>query len=105
MIEVEHLRKTFTVHKKAPGLKASLRSLLIRDKVEKPAVKDATFQVSEGEIVGLIGANGAGMTTLVKMLAGIIHPTGGSARVLGHKPWERSNELRRHVITSGAASV
>ena len=97
MIEVEHLRKTFTVHKKAPGLKASLRSLFIRDKIEKPAVKDATFQVGEGEVVGLIGANGAGKTTLVKMLAGIIHPTGGSARVLGHVPWERSNELRRQV--------
>lgn len=97
MIEVENLRKTFKVHKKAPGLKASIRSLFVRERIEKEAVRSATFRVDEGEIVGLIGANGAGKTTLVKMLAGIIHPSGGSATVLGHVPWERSNALRRQV--------
>ncbi len=97
MIEVTNLRKTFYVHKKAPGLRASFRSLFHREKTAKHAVKGATFRVEEGEILGLIGANGAGKTTLVKMLSGIIHPTSGDARVLGHVPWERSNELRRQV--------
>ncbi len=97
MIEVKNLQKTFWVHKKAPGLRASIRSLFRREKTAKEAIKGASFQVEEGEIVGLIGANGAGKTTLVKMLAGIIHPTAGEARVLGHVPWHRSNELRRQI--------
>jgi len=97
MIEVEGLSKTFVVHKKAPGLMGSVRSLFVREKVEKRAVRNVSFRVDEGEIVGLVGANGAGKTTLVKMLAGIVHPTSGTARVLGYKPWERDNDFRRRI--------
>jgi len=71
MIKAEKLSKTFTVHKKAPGLMGSMKSLIFREKIQREAVKGATFEVHEGEIVGLVGANGAGKTTLVKMLAGI----------------------------------
>ncbi|OUU26454.1 MAG: ABC transporter [Planctomycetia bacterium TMED53] len=97
MIEVKDLRKIFQIHKKPPGLAASVKSLFRRDYVEKVAVAGATFSVGEGEIVGMIGANGAGKTTLVKMLAGIIHPTSGEARVLGYDPWEKHNDLRRQI--------
>ncbi len=97
MIEVQGLSKTFTVHKKQPGLLGSLRSLVRREKIEKHALKSVDFRIAEGEIVGLIGANGAGKTTLVKMLAGIIHPTAGDATVLGHRPWERHDGFRQHV--------
>ena len=97
MIEVDKLSKTFVVHKKAPGLGGSIRALFVREKVEKRAVREVSFEVGEGEIVGLVGANGAGKTTLVKMLAGIIHPTSGDASVLGHRPWERNNDLRRRI--------
>ncbi len=97
MIQVDGLSKTFYVHKKAPGLRGSIRSLFRREKFPKHAVRQATFQVAEGEIVGVVGANGAGKTTLVKMLAGIIHPTAGEARVLGYRPWERNNHLRRQI--------
>ena len=97
MIEVEALSKTFHVHRKAPGLWGSVRSLFHREQVAKHAVREVTFRVDEGEIIGLIGANGAGKTTLVKMLAGIIHPTGGDARVLGFRPWERDNRFRRQI--------
>jgi len=97
VIEAEHLSKTFTVHKKDPGLLGSIRSLFRRERIDKHAVRDVSFRVDEGEIVGLVGANGAGKTTLVKMLAGIIHPTSGDAKVLGFRPWERSNELRRQI--------
>ncbi|MHC4956451.1 MAG: ABC transporter ATP-binding protein [Planctomycetota bacterium] len=97
MIEVDALSKTFVVHKKAPGLMGSVKSLFVREKVEKRAVREVSFRIDEGEIVGLVGANGAGKTTLVKMLAGIIHPTAGEARVLGYRPWERDNEFRSRI--------
>ncbi len=97
MIEATKLSKTFTTHKKEPGLKASIKSLFVRNTITKHAVKEVSFRVDEGEIVGLVGANGAGKTTLVKMLAGVIHPTSGDARVLGHVPWKRSNDFRRQI--------
>lgn len=97
MIHAERLSKTFTVHQKQPGLWASVRSLFAREKVERRAVREVSLEIGEGEIVGLVGANGAGKTTLVKMLSGIVHPTSGVARVLGHEPWLRSNELRRQI--------
>lgn len=97
MIEVDQLSKTFRVHRKEPGLWGSAKSLVRRQYVDKRAVRSATFAVGQGEIIGLIGANGAGKTTLVKMLAGIIHPSGGDARVLGFRPWERDNRFRRQI--------
>ena len=53
------------------------------------AVRDATFSVAEGELVGFLGPNGAGKTTTLKMLSGLLHPSAGSAQVLGFTPWER----------------
>jgi ABC-2 type transport system ATP-binding protein len=97
MIKVDSLSKDFHVHRKAPGLWGSVRSLVRREKVTKQAVREVSFEVAEGEILGLVGANGAGKTTLVKMLAGIIHPTRGDASVLGHRPWERHNDFRRQI--------
>lgn len=97
MIAAHRLSKTFYIHRKAPGLWQSVRSLVVRRTVAKEAVREVSFRVEEGEVVGLVGANGAGKTTLVKMLAGIIHPSAGDARVLGHQPWRRDNELRRRI--------
>jgi ABC-2 type transport system ATP-binding protein len=68
MIRVETLSKTYRVHRKAPGLAGSIRALVRREYVEKRAVREVSFEVGEGEIVGLVGANGAGKTTIVKML-------------------------------------
>ncbi|MGE3163479.1 MAG: ATP-binding cassette domain-containing protein [Planctomycetota bacterium] len=97
MIHVTKLSKTFVVHKKAPGFLGSLRALVRRQRVINDAVREVSFDIGEGEIVGLVGANGAGKTTLVKMLAGIIHPTSGDAQVLGYRPWQRDNRLRRRM--------
>ena len=97
IIEVQDLSKSFWVHRKAPGFWGSVRSLVRRKKEEKRAVESVSFRVDEGEIVGLVGGNGAGKTTLVKMLAGIVHPSSGQARVLGYAPWKRDDRLRRRM--------
>ncbi|MCX7919077.1 MAG: ABC transporter ATP-binding protein [bacterium] len=95
IIEVNQLYKTFRVHKKEPGLWNSLKSLVSRNYQTIEAVKQISFQIEEGELVGFIGPNGAGKTTTLKMLSGLLYPTGGTARVLGYIPWERHNSYRR----------
>ena len=97
MIEVERLSKTFRVPKKDPGFRGAVKALFRREVLVKQAVREVSFRAEEGEIVGLIGANGAGKTTLVKMLAGIVHPTSGRARVLGFDPWRRDDGFRRQI--------
>ena len=97
MIEVKDLTKTFRVHKKEPGLMGSVRSLFNRQWHEVHALKSVSLRIGAGEIVGIVGANGAGKTTLVKCLAGILHPTSGSARVLGFNPWERRDGFRNQI--------
>lgn len=97
MIQVHSLKKSFKIHKKEAGLKGSFKALFNRKWQEVHALKGVSLTVSPGEIVGLVGANGAGKTTLVKILAGIVHPSSGSAQILGHTPWERSNDFRRQI--------
>ncbi len=74
-----------------------MKSLFVRDTITKVAVQDVSFHVEKGEILGLIGANGAGKTTIVKMLSGIIHPTSGSIDVLGFNPWQRHPNFCKQI--------
>ena len=87
IIETRGLTKTFRTFKKKPGLKGAMRALIHREYEEVVAVKDVGFTVREGEFVGFLGPNGAGKTTTLKMLAGLLYPSAGEARVLGYVPW------------------
>ncbi len=97
MIKVEELRKTYRIPEKDPGLMGSIRGLFHRQYVDRHALAPISFEVQPGEIIGLLGANGAGKTTLIKMLAGIMHPTAGSAKVAGFTPWERKNAFKEQI--------
>lgn len=95
LIEVKNLSKTYEYHKKQAGLINSLKGLFHREKLFTNAVKDINFTIEEGEIVGFLGPNGAGKTTTLKMLSGILYPSGGEATVLGHTPWHREKEFQK----------
>jgi ABC-2 type transport system ATP-binding protein len=94
IITVDHLSKSFEYYRKELGLGNSFRNLFHRQKLVKDAVCQISFQIDEGEMVGFLGPNGAGKTTTLKMLSGILHPTGGRAEVLGFTPWERKKAFK-----------
>ncbi len=97
MIEVRDLRKEFRVHRRPPGLGASLRSLVRRRYETVRAVDGISFSVGAGERVGFLGPNGAGKTTTLKTLSGLLHPTAGQARVAGFTPARRETEFLRTI--------
>src|SRR5467141_1822184 len=94
-IEVSHLTKAFRTYKKEPGFGGAVKGLFRRTHQITLAVKDVSFAIEEGELVGFLGPNGAGKTTTLKMLSGLLYPTSGAARVLGYVPWERKDGYRR----------
>ena len=94
-IEVKGLTKTFRTYKKQPGFRGAVSGLFRRKYEQTIAVKDVSFSIEPGELVGFLGPNGAGKTTTLKMLAGLLYPTSGSANVLGYVPWERHDGYRR----------
>ncbi len=97
MIMVENLKKEFTYYKKMTGIKGSLHNIFHRESLTKEAVRDISFSVESGEMIGFLGPNGAGKTTTLKMLSGILYPTGGRIEVDGFIPWERKNEFKRRI--------
>lgn len=96
-IEVSNLCKNFEYYEKSEGLKGSFKNLFIRKKLIKEAVKNLSFSIERGEIVGFLGKNGAGKTTSLKILSGILYPTSGKAEILGYTPWERKNEFKKKI--------
>ncbi len=97
MIQASHLTKLFRVPKRPPGLGAAFRALFHRTYERVLAVDDISFSIAPGERVGFLGPNGAGKTTTLKMLAGLIHPTSGEARVAGHTPKLREVAFLKQV--------
>lgn len=101
-IRVERLTKRYKVPVREGGLRSAVASLFHRRYRFVDAVTEVSFAIESGEIVGFLGPNGAGKTTTLKMLTGLLHPTSGEARVLGHVPWLREAEfLRRMTLVMG----
>jgi len=94
-IQVQGLTRVFRTYKKKPGVLGALRGVFHREYEQTAAVNDVSFTVEEGECVGFLGPNGAGKTTTLKILSGLLHPSSGSASVLGYTPWNRLIEFRR----------
>lgn len=95
LIELRKLSKSYLVYQKREGLVASLRGLFRREYREVRAVREIDLTVEQGEFVAFLGPNGAGKTTTLKLLSGVISPSSGEARVMGHVPWKRENAYRR----------
>ena len=101
-IAVENLSKTYQVPEREGGFGAAVKSFFKRTYKDVKAVQQVNFKISQGEVVGFLGPNGAGKTTTLKMLSGLLHPTGGTANVLGFTPWElKADYLRSMTLVMG----
>ncbi len=96
-VHVEKLTKTFELKQKTPGLRGSLQAVIRPTIMQVQAVRDITFDLEEGEMLAFIGPNGAGKSTTIKILTGILHPSGGQASVLGYTPWKERRQMAYHI--------
>lgn len=97
MIKVESITKEFKNNKKYPGFRGAIKSFFSTEYVIKKAVEDISFEIEKGEIVGYIGANGAGKSTTIKMMTGILTPTSGKITVDGLVPYENRKENAKNI--------
>ena len=91
------MSKTYRISEKQPGLAGTIQHLLRRRHRDVLAVDGISFTIEPGEIVGFLGPNGAGKTTTLKMLTGLIHPSGGELEVAGHEPFRRQARFLRQI--------
>ncbi len=96
-IHTRGLSKVFEVPERDPGLWAATKSLVKRKTKSVSAVDEVSIDVAHGEIVGFLGPNGAGKTTTLKMLSGLLHPSGGEVSVLGYEPFQRDHDYLRQI--------
>lgn len=97
MITATNLSKHYEVHDKEPGFIGSLRSFVKRNTRIVKAVDGVSFTIEDGEMVGFLGPNGAGKTTTLKMLSGLLHPSGGELSVNGFTPKERKSAFLKNI--------
>jgi ABC-2 type transport system ATP-binding protein len=106
VVVAEDLTMTYRVPVRAGGLAAALASVVRRRYRDVHAVRQVSFAIAPGEVVGFIGPNGAGKTTAMKMLSGLLHPTSGRVRVLGFTPWQRRTAfLKQIALVRGSQPV
>ena len=96
-IVVEHLTKEYVTHRRGSSLREAVKSLFHREKVIVQAVNDVSFTIDEGEIVGILGRNGAGKSTTIKMLTGVLTPTSGSIQAFGYDPIRQRTKYVAHI--------
>jgi ABC-2 type transport system ATP-binding protein len=96
-IVVEHLTKNFEVVEKEKGFLGSINSLISPKKRIVRALKNISFNIKSGELIGFIGPNGAGKTTTLKVLSGLLYPTAGFVQVLDCDPWDRKVEFLKKI--------
>ncbi|MBS1717081.1 MAG: ATP-binding cassette domain-containing protein [Armatimonadetes bacterium] len=96
-IEAHNLEKTYVTTKRGAGLGGAVKSIFKPDRIQVKAVQGVSFSIEPGELVGFLGPNGAGKTTTLKMLSGILIPSGGEARVLGYKPFDRNYDMLKRI--------
>ncbi len=105
IIEVNNITKSFRIVKKGSGLKESIKSFFKREYIQIDAVKDISFSIDKGEIIGYIGPNGAGKSTTIKILSGILTPDDGKCSVNGYTPWlDRKNYVKKIGVVFGQRS-
>jgi ABC-2 type transport system ATP-binding protein len=97
IIQTHHLTKVYPIATKQDGLKGTLRHFFRRQYRYVEAVKDVSFEIEAGEVVGFLGPNGAGKTTTLKMLTGLIHPSEGHTTVAGYIPFQREPGFLRQI--------
>lgn len=97
MIELKNVSKEFVSPKKYPGFKGAIKGLFSNEKVRKVAVDDISFTIEKGEIVGYIGSNGAGKSTTIKMMTGILNPTTGTCLVDGIDPSKNRKKNAQNI--------
>lgn len=97
VVRAHQLSKVFKVATRGRGFLGSVRALTSRSYREVQAVRDVSFSIRPGEIVGYLGPNGAGKSTTIKMLSGILHPSGGEVQVAGFSPQRERTEVARRI--------
>ncbi len=91
-IEVKNVSKSFKVSKRPKGIPGNIANLFVPKYEEKKAVKDISFSIEQGEMVGFVGPNGAGKSTTIKMLSGILYPDSGEISVNGYTPYKQRKD-------------
>lgn len=97
LISVKNLSKTFQTKRVGEGLTGALKGLFHRETIQTVAVDDISFEIAEGEFIGYIGANGAGKSTTIKMLTGILLPSSGTIEVAGFVPFRERRAYVRNI--------